>query len=67
MIYNCTCEKCGKTTTIDTEKDKIGIKYGSTYVTAYGYLTTPCVHDCKGSAYAHWYGNDGYLTSTTKI
>lgn len=64
MKYECECEKCGKITIIDTEKDKIGIQYGNTYVTAYGYLTTPCIHNCKGSAYTQWCGSDSkYIPS----
>lgn len=52
MIYKCECEKCGKIITINTDKDPIGINH-RTYVTAYGYLTTPC--ECGGDAYAPWF------------
>lgn len=52
MIYSCECDECQRITKVDTDVVKIGPNE-RTYVTAYGYLTTPCIW-CGKSAYTPW-------------
>ena len=50
MIYNCICDKCGKTTPVDTEKMHM---YKNRYaITSYGYFNTDCMHCGRPDAYA---------------
>lgn len=52
MIYDCTCDRCGKVVLIDTETTTF--EPGETYVTATRWLSSPC--SCGGRLYAKWKG-----------
>lgn len=66
-IYECVCDTCGKVTKVPVwEEYGLPGPGSSTYVTAYGYLRTKCMH-CGKDAYAVWLGFDKNNKSRTGL